>query len=192
LIAIAAALDCAKITIESNKFDLSAIGGEVFTVNKSEPLPPTKNDISLYLSLCKPWKPLENIAKEDQCDDKTFICEIVTNVKENSKEKERVISVRPWGKEEAKVTGLPAEGVRLTFSGSRYNGQDLTAIVNIVCDKNIQKGKPDLVTVNSTTLEVNFKTLAGCKLVESAPGESSGQHMSGVGIFFLLYRESDT
>ncbi|KAI8847649.1 autophagy-related protein 27 [Chytridium lagenaria] len=181
------ALDCSNLKVNNNKYDLSSIADEVFTVKRTEDLPPTKNRIETYFSVCKAWTQLKDVASEDQCDKSAYICEITTNIKDSQKEKERVIGVKPWTEGKTEIEDLKDEGILIKYTGSRYLGEDLTVRLSLICSKDIKKGEPEIQNVNKTIMEVRWKSSVGCIATDTPGGGSTDKKgMSGVGIFFLL------
>ncbi|KAJ3215225.1 Tetratricopeptide repeat protein 16 [Dinochytrium kinnereticum] len=186
LLPAAFAINCKDISIGDNKYDISLLSDELFKASRSEELPPTKNKIDTFFSLCKAWTPLKDIAAEDQCDKSTFVCEITTNVKESAKEKERVISVKPWTDGKTETFSQLEDGFAIKYGGGKYNGESLVVMVNLICSKDVKKGEPEILSVNKTTMEVRWKSSVGCKVTDAPKAGEDKKGMSGTGVFFLL------
>ena len=152
----ASTLDCAKIRVEKQDFDLSAIGGPK-TVHYQEYDPPTIANTTFTIDICDNIKRDKEIDNSKQCPMGTQVCGIEETYFLDDKT-HRTAKVRPIAGEftathgasralEPKWTRLKGsasnedaerEGLRLELHGGKYpetkEGKPHKAIVEFLCD----------------------------------------------------------
>ena len=184
----ASTLDCAKIRIEKQDFDLSAIGG-LKTVHYQEYDPPSIANTTFSIDICDNLKRDPDIDKSKQCPMGTQVCGIEETYFLDDKT-HRTAKVRPIAGEftathgsgralEPKWTRLKGsasnedaerEGLRLELHGGKYpetkEGKPHKAIVEFICD-------PEL------TGNEGFGDAKEKRLVSMAEGEGEGDGGKG-------------
>jgi len=152
----AATLDCAKIRIDKQDFDLSAIGGPK-TVHYQEYDPPTIANTTFTIDICENIKRDPDIDNSKQCPMGTQVCGIEETYFLDDKT-HRTAKVRPiageftathgstralepeWTRLKGSASNEDAEreGLRLELHGGKYpetkEGKPHKAIVEFLCD----------------------------------------------------------
>lgn len=154
----AATLDCAKIRIDKQDFDLSAIGGPK-TVHYQEYDPPSIANTTFTIDICNNIKREPDIDKSKQCPMGTQVCGIEETYFDDGTH--HIAKVRPiageftathgstralepeWTRLKGSASNEDAEreGLRLELHGGKYpetkEGKPHKAIIEFLCDANV-------------------------------------------------------
>nr|KAJ3421598.1 hypothetical protein HK105_002998 [Polyrhizophydium stewartii] len=189
---LVAAADCVVKTSSGAAANLTALFPQsTFNVTLAVVAhPPSSDTVSLVGSPCGSLKVDTSIPADDQCPDKTQLCEVVTNWKRTDG---RVVSVRPVvdsSHAAEQVISQSADGLRLAFEGA--NKTTVTLIV--ACNKDVVEPSQPKVTVSPSDprfylppqqITIEWTHAAGCVSAGVAPGQS-GSSMSALGFFFTM------
>lgn len=154
---IAATLDCEKIRIDKQDFNLAAIGGPK-TVHWQEYDPPSIANTTFTIDICNKLKRNEEVDKLKQCPMGTQVCG-VEEIYDTTDGTHHTFKVQPiageftathgraldpkWTRLKGSASNEDAEreGLRLELNGGKYPetkaGKPHKAIVEFLCDKNL-------------------------------------------------------
>ncbi|TPX34884.1 hypothetical protein SmJEL517_g02526 [Synchytrium microbalum] len=174
--------DCGNIVMNGKK-DI--------VVTESLDTPPTTTNTTTLINICRPLTLDEKIDKNDQCPAGTWICQIVTNFKNNIG---RVTEVKPMAQGDftmpkATLTSLWAGDLVLTFTGGSIRGVEQKVNITMVCDtKATTVTTPSMICYDNNVLSMTWSNAAACGVTPDAGGGGGGGGggMSGAGIFFLV------
>ncbi|KAJ3416521.1 hypothetical protein HDV05_001258 [Chytridiales sp. JEL 0842] len=181
-----------KFTHGGFTFDLSPLSTTPFNISTLTETPPTKTRSDLLVNLCKPYLKPDTLPSEDFCTADTWICEVVTNVKESANPVERVVQAKAWVKASTASPPLTVleggKGLNVVLGGAESGG--LKANVTLLCDEKENPGAPVLKPALEDTrvLQIELKSVVACgKRGPSGVKEGGREGMSAFGIISLLF-----
>jgi hypothetical protein len=154
---LAVTLDCEKIRIDKQDFNLAAIGGPK-TVHLQEYDPPSIANTTFTIDICDKLQRDEKVDKAKQCPFGTQVCG-VEEIYDTTDGSHHTFKVQPIAGEFTTTHGRPLdpkwtrlkgsasnedterEGLRLVLNGGKYPetkaGKPHKAIIEFLCDRNV-------------------------------------------------------